>query len=146
MAIKQCDVKNVYLNACLKPGIDLYMELPPLYRDFQKLPSKLENEPCATSKLLVPLYGTKQGAHDWYQKVKEMFLQLDYRMSQANEAVFFKIEKTKFTIVASTTDDFTIITESPESAALIKTQLKEFLEVVNLGEINWLLRVKITQD
>jgi len=145
-AVEQCDAKNAYLNAHLELGIDIYMELPPLYHNYQKLPPPLENKPCVICKLLIPLYGTKQGAHDWYQKVKKMFGELEYMMLEADEAVFFKIEEEKYTIIVCATNDFTIIAESTESAALIKKEFGKHFEVVDLGEISWLLGVKISCD
>jgi len=34
--------KNAYLNAHLRPDINIYMALPPLYHNFQNLPSNLK--------------------------------------------------------------------------------------------------------
>ena len=71
------------------------------------------------------VYGSKQGAHDWYTKVK-FFTGIGYSVSIADEVVFYKINSDEFTIVAATTDDFTIITDSSDSANhLIHKQLAE---------------------
>jgi len=148
-AIHQCDVKNAYLNSRLKDDITIYSDLPPKYEDFHELPPELKSQSKVVSKWLVSVYGLKQGAHDWYSKVKEFFINLSYSVSSADEAVFYKIQVSddEFTIIATATDDFTIIANSSETAnKLIQRQLMEHFEISDLGPINWLLGVSITRD
>lgn len=72
------------------------------------------------------MYGSKQGAHDWYAKVKSFFLGIGYSISEADEAVFYKINSNKFIIVAVATNNFSIFTDSSETANfLIQKQLTE---------------------
>ena len=145
--IHQCDIKNVYLNLRLKDNISLYSDLPPKYESFRQLPPELKDKPKVVSKWLVSVYGSKQGAHDWYTEVKRFFTELGYTVSAADEAVFFKIEENSFTIVAAATDDFTIIANSPDTANhLIHVELAKRFEVSDLGPINWLLGVSISRD
>ena len=125
-AIHQCDVKNAYLNSRLKDNVTLYSELPPKYESFRKLPPELNDKPRVVSKWLVSVYGSKQGAHDWYSEVKTFFTDLGYSISAADEAVFYKIEGEKFTIVAAATDDFSVFADSSDSANfLIQKQLSK---------------------
>lgn len=51
----------------------------------------------------------------------------------ADEAVFFKSDRDAYTIVAAATDDFTIISDSTPGVTLIKKQLSQYFEIVNLG-------------
>ena len=91
------------------------------------------------------VYGSKQGAHDWYTEVKKFFTGIGYSVSIADEAVFYKTNSDEFTIVATATDDFTIIANSSNSANhLICKQLAEQFEILDLGSISWLLGVSIT--
>ena len=146
-AIHQCDVKNAYLNSRLQGDVTLYSELPPMYRSFRELPPDLKDKPNVVSKWFVSVYGSKQGAHDWYSEVKTFFTDKGYSISTADEAVFFKLEDNKFTIVAAATDDFTVIADSTNTANfLIQKQLTERFEISDLGPINWLLGVSITRD
>jgi len=140
------DAKNVYLNAQLQGGVEIYMKLPPLYKSYQNLPLELEKECKVVCKLLAPMYGTKQGAHDWYANVKQILLTLGYLVSITDEAMFYKSDGKKYTIVAATTDDFTIIADSTKSSDLIKNQLNKHFKIVNLGDINWLLGINIKCD
>ena len=144
-AVHQCDVKNTYLNSCLKDNISLYSELPPKYTSFHKLLPELKNEPRIVSKWFIFIYGSKQGGHDWYNEVKNFFIGIGCLISATDEAVFYKIEDKKFTIVAAATDDFSIFADSVDAANfLIQKKLKECFEIVDLGPINWLLGVNIT--
>jgi hypothetical protein len=79
--------------------------------------------------------------------VKTFFTKLNYSISITDEAIFYKVDGDKYTIVATATDDFTVISESTESAnLLIQKQLTKHFEISDLGPINWLLGVSITHD
>ena len=79
--------------------------------------------------------------------MKNFFTNIGYSVSLADEAIFYKIEGEKFTIVAAATDDFSIIADSTDSTnLLIQKQLRECFEILDLGPINWLLGISITRD
>ena len=67
-------------------------------------------------------------------------------MLLADVAVFYKVEGAKFVIIAAATDDFTFIADSTESTTLVKSQMNEHFELVDLGPINWLLGVSVVRD
>ncbi|KAF7334060.1 Retrovirus-related Pol polyprotein from transposon TNT 1-94 [Mycena venus] len=127
--IHQADVKNAYLNAPIDETV--YMAPTPPGRRLV----------CRLNK---GLYGTKQGGRTWYLKLRETFILLGYTVLQADNAVF--ISRDKLTIVAAATDDFTIIGQTLEHVDRIKSQLNGHFELVDLGEINWLLGIHITRD
>src|SRR5882672_4586560 len=101
--IEQADVKNAYLNAPLKPDEVIYMKLPPLYSTYRKLPPEFEGKPGVVCKLHKALYGTKQGAHHWYDKIKRVFLKHGFATLQADEAVFYKFSGEEYIIVTAAT-------------------------------------------
>jgi hypothetical protein len=142
--IHQADVKNAYLNAEMRE--DIYMALPPNYDEYTTLGPISSSFHHPVCKLKKGLYGTKQAGRGWYMKLRDTFLSLGYSVSTSDLAVFFKYSGNKYTIVAAATDDFTIIGDSLPSVTLIKKQLDEHFEIVDLGEINWLLGVHITRD
>jgi hypothetical protein len=145
-SIHQIDIKNAYLNSYLKDDEVIHMQLPPLYHEFRQLPNNLRNAKNIACRLFRPLYGTKQGARTWYLEVVNTFTGLGYTVSMADEAVFYKIDKNKYTIVAVATDDFTIIADSDKSVDLLKQQIRDRFEITDLGPINWLLGIKITRN
>ena len=86
----------------------------------------------------------KQGAHHWYEELKKILLSFDFRVSIADEATFYKVNGDDFLIIAATTDDFTIVTNSRTLSTKTKTQLNQHFKLVELGNINWLLGVSVT--
>ena len=114
--IEQADVKNAYLNAWMKDDETVFMDLPELYSDLRKLPKPVNdasrNGNHIVPRLKRPFYGTKQGAHHWYEKLKTTLVRLGFTVCSANSATFFKVEEEEFIVIAAATDDFTIITNS----------------------------------
>jgi hypothetical protein len=147
IVIEQADVKNAYLNALLEENEEIYIELPPFYESFRPLPDHLvKSGKKIVLRLRRPLYGTKQGAHHWYQELKRILVSLGFRVSEADEATFYRVEGDRFTIIAAATDDFTIIADSPQSSSRIKKEMRGFFELVDLGPISWLLGVSVSHD
>ena len=145
--IHQCDVKNAYLNSRLQDDVSIYSKLPPKYKLFCELPPDLKDKTNVVCKWFVLVYGSKQGAHDWYAEVKRFFTDISYSILAADEAVFYKFDGNNYTIVAAATDDFTVIADSSETAnLLIQKQLMECFEILDLGPINWLLGLSITRN
>ena len=145
--IEQADAKNTYLNAFLNKDKIIYLALPPYYKLFCTIPTKLAN----SNKRIVlclhcPLYGMKQGTHHWYQKLKQILMSLRFWVLQANKATFYHVKGKKLVIIAAATDDFTIIADSHESSNRIKKEMSEFFKLVDLGSINWLLGVSVVWD
>jgi len=86
----------------------------------------------------------KQGTHHWYKELKRILELLVFKVSIADEAIFYKVDGNRFLILAAATDNFTITTNSCALSTETKAQLNQHFELVNLGNINWLLGVSIT--
>jgi Reverse transcriptase (RNA-dependent DNA polymerase) len=135
--VHHCDVKNAYLNSHLQDNIVLYSELPPKYKQFCKLPLEFKNKPNIVCKWFISVYGSKQGAHNWYAEAKKSFTDLGYLVSVADKAVFYKIDGNKYTTVAAAIDNFTVIADSIDATNnLIQKQLLKCFEISDLGPIN----------
>jgi Reverse transcriptase (RNA-dependent DNA polymerase) len=142
--VHHCDVKNAYLNSHLQDSI-VYSELLLKYKQFCELLTEFRHKPNLVCKWLVSVYRSKQGAHNWYAEVKKFFTDLGYLVSDADEAIFYKIDGIKYTIVAAATDNFTVIMDSINAANnLIQKQLPKCFKISDLGPINRLLGVSIT--
>ena len=112
--IEQANVKNVYLNAWMHNDEIVFMELPKFYEIFHRLPERFKTLAKSGKRVALrlkrPLYGTKQGAHHWYEELKKILL--SFKVSVADEATFYKIDGDNFLVIAAATDDFTIVTNS----------------------------------
>jgi hypothetical protein len=148
--IEQADVKNAYLNAWMRDDEVVFMDIPQLYSLFRHLPDEFSKLKEAGKRIALrlkrPLYGTKQGAHHWYEELKKTLSSLNFRVSVADEATFYKIDGNNFIVIAAATDDFTIVTNSRTLSTKTKAQLNQHFELVDLGDINWLLGVSVTRD
>ena len=71
---------------------------------------------------------------------------LEFRVLAADKAVFYKVKGAEYVIIAATMDNFTFIANSTESTTLVKKQMNEHFELVDLGPINWILGVSIIHD
>lgn len=96
------------------------------------------------ARLCRPLYGTKQGAHNWYQEVVRILTELRFTVSNADEGLFFKIQEERYMLIGVATDDFTIVTDSDGTVNHFKQQIMEFWKISDLGLINWLLGIAIS--
>ncbi len=148
--IEQADVKNAYLNAWMHDDEVVYMEIPKFYEIFRQLPEKFKKLAKSGKRVALrlkrPLYGTKQGAHHWYEELKRILLSFGFKVSVADEATFYKVDGNSFIVIAAATDDFTIVTNSRALSTETKAQLNNHFELVDLGDINWLLGVSVTRN
>jgi hypothetical protein len=114
--IEQADVKNAYLNAWMHEDEIVLMDIPQFYTISHRLPESFEKLKKAGKRVALrlkrPLYGTKQGAHHWYEELKSVLKSFDFKVSATDEATFYKVDGDYFLVIAAATDDFTIITNS----------------------------------
>src|SRR5258705_10602861 len=76
------DYVGAYLNSLTKE--DIYMKQPEGFVE-----PGLEDHVC---KLVHTIYGTMQGAHDWYETLKDTYSKLGYTTSRADPCVRYKKE------------------------------------------------------
>src|SRR6266545_1789972 len=91
----QIDFVGAYLNSLMKE--DIYMKQPEGF-----VQPRHEDYIC---KLIHMIYGTMQGAHDWYKTLTEMYNKLGYTTSHADPCVRYKKENSGYTITDTYTDD-----------------------------------------
>ena len=73
----QIDFTSAYLNSDIKE--DIYMEQPPGHEEVNR-----EDWVC---KLLKTLYGTKQGANNWWNELNNGFNHIGYYTSKVDPCV-----------------------------------------------------------
>ena len=131
--IHQVDIKSAYLNAELHD--DIYMRAPPGYL-------KLENE-GKVLKLLCSLYGLKQAGFEWSEELERFFLNFGFIRSQVDQAVYFKKTMEEHTVITVSVDDKAITSKQLRHILEFKEQLQTRFEISDLGELNWLLGLKV---
>ena len=136
--IEQADVKNAYLNTWMHDDEIVFMDLPKFYETFRRLPENFKRLTKSGKRVVLlkrPLYGTKQGAHHWYEELKRILLSFDFKVSVADEATFYKVDDDNFLVIAAATDDFTIVTNSRSLSTKTKADLNRHFELVDLGDL-----------
>jgi hypothetical protein len=134
LKLHQMDVKATYLNADLKE--DLYMEAPPSF----------EIPEGHVLKLKKGVYGTKQGGRVWYEDMRGTLSELGYTRTEADHAVFVCPLDGIPDIITLYVDNMGLISESLERILQDKEALRQFYQMTDLGEMGWILGIRIIRD
>jgi hypothetical protein len=134
--IHQIDIKSAYLNAELKDTI--YMQAPPGYLKVQDEGKVL--------LLLRSLYGLKQAGFEWSEELEGFFLDARYMRSQVDQAVYFCCIAEEHTVITVSVDDMDVTLRHMKHIECFKVQLCERFEISDLGELTWLLGLKVECD
>jgi Reverse transcriptase (RNA-dependent DNA polymerase) len=133
--IHQMDVDSAYLNATLPEPI--YMKQLPGYERGNKGHALL---------LKRALYGLKQPGREWHKRLSNELCKLGFIKSKTDAAVFYRRGNEGHANVATAVDDLTITAENQRVVDGIKQGLNQGFKMKDLGEIHWLLNLKIERD
>jgi len=130
------DFVGAYLNSLTKE--DIYMKQPEGfveagYEDY-------------VAKLVHTIYGTMQGAHDWYETLSTTFRELGYTTSRADPCVRFKEEDGKYTITDTYTDDIFGASRDDEEIKERKDEIGKVWDIKDVGETEYFLGMRVQQD
>ena len=130
------DFVGAYLNSLTKE--DIYMKQPegfiePGYEDY-------------VCKLVHTIYGTMQGAHDWYETLRETYNTLGYTTSRADPCVRYKKESGNYTITDTYTDDIFGASNNDQEVKRRKDEIGKVWEIKDVGENEYFLGMRVQQD
>ncbi|KAG7560507.1 Retrotransposon gag domain [Arabidopsis thaliana x Arabidopsis arenosa] len=139
-SLSQLDISNAFLNGDLDE--EIYMRLPPGYADRQgdSLP------PNAVCRLNKSLYGLKQASRQWFLKFSQTLLSLGFTQTYADHTCFLKITDTLFLCVLVYVDDIIISSNNDSEVDLLKSQLKSFFKLRDLGALKYFLGLEIARS
>ena len=138
LEIHQMDVKTAFLNGEL--DYELFMEQPEGFVD--------KSKPEHVCRLKKSLYGLKQSARCWNAMLDE-YLQSDgYFKSEADDCIYVKLSENgrSFIILAVYVDDLIHVSNDLIMLNNEKLKLKQKFEMVNNGDISYLLGLVIKRD
>jgi hypothetical protein len=136
LEIHQIDIKSAYLNAPLEELV--YMHPPKRY-----LKPGQEGMVC---RLLKCLYGLKQAGRGWYKEMASAFDQIGFSRSGVDHSLFVRRSATEETSVAVATDDMAIASSTTDSIQRFKTEIAQFFDITDMGEIRWFLSFEIRRN
>src|SRR5258707_682749 len=134
LEVHQMDVKSAYLNGVLQQ--EIFMEAPP----------GLNVPEGMVLCLIKAVYGTKQGGRVWYDDIRSSLQSMGYEHTEADHAVFIHMCNSAHSIIALYVDDITMVLKNLETINQDKEALKKQYEMMDLGEIAWILGIHVTRD
>ena len=120
------DFVGAYLNS--EPQGDNYMEIPKGFEKHYAIPGV-----DTVLKMNLTIYGTMDGANNWFHELDTTFTRLNYRQSHADSCI--RIQWTKdggYTITRTYTDAVTGASSSIEVMKATKSELANAYEITDL--------------
>jgi hypothetical protein len=127
------DATNAYVGS--KIDKQIFMEIP------EGIDPR-SHDPNDVCEILQSLYGLRQSAHLWNQKVKMFVTSIGFRQSTADPGVFIN---DRGVIIALYVDDILIFGRDTRDIESTKDKLKGFNPMKDLGPANKILGIRITQ-
>jgi hypothetical protein len=137
--IEVFDFHSAFLNGKLDDDEVIFMELPPGIEG-------AEDRKGMVARLRVALYGSKQGALKWYQRLCAELTQLGFTCAEADWGVFTARIGKDMLVLASHVDNCTVTGTSAKLIRAFKAEIGERFKITDLGPISWLLGMKVTRD
>ena len=134
--IHQMDVKTAFLHSELEE--EVYMEQP----EGMKEPGK-ENWVCYMRKTL---YGLMQVAQAWNLRLHCAMLDNGYTQISSDHCIYVRKGAAGSSIIAIHVDDMVAAASTKDEMAMLKQDLGRLFDLVDLGEVTWLLGVAVTRD
>jgi hypothetical protein len=135
LEVEQSDIDSTFPNGILEE--EIYMDQPQGYN--------YGNEKVL--KLIKSLYGLKQAAKCWNVKFNEIMCSNGFRRCPSEQCIYLKSSGKDFnTIVGVHVDDLIIAAPCTEDIQKTKSIIKSFVNIKELGELHFLLGVKITRS
>ena len=131
LMVHQMDVDNAYLNTALKDKI--YMTVPPGY----------EVAGDKVLRLQKSLYGLKQSAQIWNQRLKDAINHMDFNAISADKCIYIRAVGEHITIIGLYVDDILILAKMQAIMEETKAGIKKALKVKDTGPVNRILRIQV---
>ena len=130
------DFVGAYLNSLTKE--DIYMKQPEGF-----VQPGFEDQVC---KLVHTIYGTMQGAHDWYETLTNTYNKLGYTTSRADPCVRYKTDGDGYTLTDTYTDDVFGASKTDEEIQRRKDEMGKEWEIKDVGDNEYFLGMRVQQD
>ena len=136
LEIQQFDVNTAFLYGTIEE--DIYMMQPTGFED--------KDKPDYVCKLLKSLYGTKQAARQWNQRLDEYMVSQGFKSADADPCIYTRINENEYTVMAVYVDDIITLSKDMKSVNEIKCELKKVFEIKELGEMKYCLGLEVNRD
>lgn len=97
-------------------------------------------------KLRRSLPSLKQAGYEWSEELASAFGKMDFTCSQINQAMFYCCVDDEHTVVTVSVDNMAVTSKHLRHITQFKTNLTCYFEILDLGELNWLLGLKVERN
>jgi hypothetical protein len=111
------------------------MRQPPRYED-QDLPHYI----CKLDKTL---YGLKQAPRAWYAKLSAKLLQLGFRISKADNSLFYLRNNDVTMFILVYVDDIIVVSSKSHAVANLLKRLSDDFALKDLGDLHYFLGIEV---
>lgn len=136
LILKHWDAKTAFLNGELKEII--YMKQPPGFED-----EKRKDWGC---RLNETIYGLKQAAKVWYEKLKSVLNNLNFQVCDKDLCLFKTIDEGPTIYVVIHIDDMVVACQSLERIESLKAAIDEQFTIVDLSDLKMYLGIEVRRD
>ena len=136
LEVQQFDVNTAFLYGTIDE--ELYMKQPTGFEDASK--------PHHVCKLKKSLYGTKQAARQWNQRLDEYMIGQGFVGADADPCIYVRINDNEYTIMAVYVDDIITVSKDMKTIDEIKCELKKVFKIKDLGDMQYCLGIEIKRD
>lgn len=136
--LHQLDISNAFLNGELDE--EIYMKLPEGYAE-----RKGDLPPNAVCKLKKSIYGLKQASRQWFKKFSTSLFQLGFQKAHGDHTLFVRQTENDFVAVLVYVDDIVIASTDDAVAVKLKSDLKSFFKLRDLGSLKYFLGLEISR-
>jgi hypothetical protein len=134
--IHQMDIKTAFLHGELEE--EIYMEQPAGAKE----PGKEDH----VARLNKTLYRLMQAAREWNKRLNAAMVEMGYVRITVDHCVYTRMTKVGTSIVAVHVDDMVATASTAEEMMNLKADLRKVFDLVDLGEVQWLLGMGVKRD
>ena len=134
--LRQIDINNAFLQATLTE--EVYMTQPPGFIDPDK-----PNHVCRLNKAI---YGLKQAPRVWYDELKTFLLQLGFRNSVADTALFVLQHGTTLIYLLVYVDDIVVTGNNQPLVEKVLASLANRFSLKDMGELSYFLGIEVVRS
>ncbi|WKA03793.1 hypothetical protein VitviT2T_021882 [Vitis vinifera] len=131
--VRQLDINNAFLNGDLQEKV--FMEQPPGFVDTK--------QPHLVCKLHKSLYGLKQAAGAWFEKLRNVLIAFGFITTRSYQSLFIRITTTHTIFVLVYVDDILVTGYNNEEVQTIINQLNKSFTLKDLGEVDYFLSIQV---
>lgn len=136
MTVTQYDVKTAFLHGDLEE--EIFMRQPPGFEE-----QGLKEKVC---KLKKSLYGLKQAARSWNQKLHKVLEQEGFKRCKVDPCLYRKRANSKWCYLLIYVDDLIAASEDQQMVKELERALKNNFEISCLGDVRYYLGIEVMRD